>query len=485
MDLDTLLNLSGVDNKVQEAVPADQIDKTRREVTVSMVAPALEKLLASYKKDQKDYYDEEGEQTAELKAQGMSDEEIDRHYYDSDYDWQYTRIDDLEAKIEALEGILKEPNGDGERIASLIDYGIGDTLAREEFGQDVKYAIKQDHPELYSKIFMYDLGESKELSESYFKDMMQDVEEGMSEEEFNKKYPGSAGEYDKIKKEIEDQMNETDTNEAVGQFADPIYDLCDEIGCDPDHPLFAELVRYLDGDTIKDFVADYRRHNMMESDIDQIAEVGKVYPKIKKMKMELVDGGMEPEEAHEKACEKYGVDPAMCDKYIEMQRDAKEGTVSEADHSKFPKVYNDDGKLVANDPATALELIADEISEQDHEAYMDAISAGDYGSLLDALDGFGYNMGTGESVEETVEVAVDDLAKVLALAGLQAQTQATEELEEYSNSPDEDYMDADMQLNKLSGGLNGPKAHHKKEYPGDNPLAAKLADDLKKALESD
>lgn len=61
-----------------------------------------------------------------------------------------------------------------------------------------------------------------------------------------------------------------------------------------------------------------------ESDIDQIADVGKVYPKIKKMKMALIDRGMEPEEAHDKACEKYDVDPDMCDKYIEMMRDSRE-----------------------------------------------------------------------------------------------------------------------------------------------------------------
>ena len=44
-------------------------------------------------------------------------------------------------------------------------------------------------------------------------------------------------------------------------------------------------------------------------------------------------------------------------------------------------------------------------------------------------------------------------------------------------------MDADVQLNKLAGGLNGPKGQHKKEYPGDNPLAAKLADKLQAMLD--
>ena len=51
--------------------------------------------------------------------------------------------------------------------------------------------------------------------------------------------------------------------EAVGEFADPILDLCDDLGCDSDHPVLGELIRYLDGDTIKDFVADFRRHNDM------------------------------------------------------------------------------------------------------------------------------------------------------------------------------------------------------------------------------
>jgi hypothetical protein len=109
--------------------------------------------------------------------------------------------------------------------------------------------------------------------------------------------------------------------------------------------------------------------------------------------------------------------------------------------------------------------------------------------------------------KDTVEVAVEDLARVLELAGLgkevikaeaeaeqqaEAEAEATEEatteapneveLDEYSNSPDEDYFDADTQLNKLSGGLNGPKKQLKKEYPGDNPLAVDLEQKLAKML---
>ncbi len=49
--------------------------------------------------------------------------------------------------------------------------------------------------------------------------------------------------------------------EAVGEFAEPIYDLIDmhfEGDC---QPVFDDLVRYLSGDQIEDFVADFRRHH--------------------------------------------------------------------------------------------------------------------------------------------------------------------------------------------------------------------------------
>ena len=86
----------------------------------------------------------------------------------------------------------------------------------------------------------------------------------------------------------------------------------------------------------------------------------------------------------------------------------------------------------------------------------------------------------------------DESVKAEAEAEQQAEAEATEEatteapneveLDEYSNSPDEDYFDADTQLNKLSGGLNGPKKQLKKEYPGDNPLAVDLETKLAKML---
>ena len=65
------------------------------------------------------------------------------------------------------------------------------------------------------------------------------------------------------------------TNEAVGEFAEPIYDLIDmhfEGDC---QPVFDDLVRYLSGDQIEDFVADFRRHHdlPMGDDMDEAQQL--------------------------------------------------------------------------------------------------------------------------------------------------------------------------------------------------------------------
>lgn len=67
--------------------------------------------------------------------------------------------------------------------------------------------------------------------------------------------------------------------EAVGEFAEPIYDLIDmhfEGDC---QPVFDDLVRYLSGDQIEDFVADFRRNHElpmgddMDDDMDEAKQL--------------------------------------------------------------------------------------------------------------------------------------------------------------------------------------------------------------------
>ena len=90
-----------------------------------------------------------------------------------------------------------------------------------------------------------------------------------------------------------------------------------------------------------------------------------------------------------------------------------------------------------------------------------------------------YDMAFGESVTEDPEqVSIDanTLQQILNLAGVKPVTDAdiNQPVEEYSNSPDEEYADTDTQLNKMSGGINRPKAMPTVGNQGHNELVMKL-----------
>lgn len=83
---------------------------------------------------------------------------------------------------------------------------------------------------------------------------------------------------------------------------------------------------------------------------------------------------------------------------------------------------------------------------------------------------------------EMVSMDTTTLSTLLNLAGLKPVTDAdinqpqdgAKPVEEYSNSPDEQYADADTQLNKLSGGINRPKAMPTVGNDGHNRIVMKL-----------
>ena len=83
---------------------------------------------------------------------------------------------------------------------------------------------------------------------------------------------------------------------------------------------------------------------------------------------------------------------------------------------------------------------------------------------------------------EMVSMDTNTLAQILSLAGLKPVTDAdinqpeadAQPVEEYSNSPDEEYADTDTQLNKMSGGINRPKAMPTVGNDGHNRLVMKL-----------
>ncbi len=56
---------------------------------------------------------------------------------------------------------------------------------------------------------------------------------------------------------------EEEPTEAVGEFAEPLYTLQDELGLE-DNVLVDELARWMDGQDIKEFVDSFRRHHDMD-----------------------------------------------------------------------------------------------------------------------------------------------------------------------------------------------------------------------------
>ena len=82
--------------------------------------------------------------------------------------------------------------------------------------------------------------------------------------------------FDETQGQVEDvndipdrEMKEDDMEEAVGPSAEPFYEMQDEFAggeADGAHKvLIDELVRYLSGDQIADFVDDFKRHHMDEA----------------------------------------------------------------------------------------------------------------------------------------------------------------------------------------------------------------------------
>lgn len=150
-----------------EATRAGKID--RLSVTGSDVASVAEQLRAEYAKDA----DEWNARYAELENQakkekpGITGTDLMQAVFDYDDDIVgYVNIDDLEDKIEAMDKIIKDPNMDGDDIISVLEYSISDTSPREELMQDFKIGVKNMSPEIYSKLFMYDVDESKGATES-------------------------------------------------------------------------------------------------------------------------------------------------------------------------------------------------------------------------------------------------------------------------------------------------------------------------------
>ena len=121
--------------------------------------------------------------------------------------------------------------------------------------------------------------------------------------------------------------------------------------------------------TMEDLM-DACKNDMMEQAVEEgmmkrMEEIEKVYPMISKMKMDLVDDGMEPEDAHDEACEKYGVDPEMCDKYIEYKRAEREDKKESVEEG--PVIVGEESGTKSMDVKKAVDLAMDSIWDKEGE----------------------------------------------------------------------------------------------------------------------
>jgi hypothetical protein len=84
--------------------------------------------------------------------------------------------------------------------------------------------------------------------------------------------------------------------------------------------------------------------------------------------------------------------------------------------------------------------------------------------------------------EQVAVMSTDTLSQILKLAGMKQVSDAdinqpeasAEEVEEYANSPEEEYADTDFMTNKLAGGVNRPKKFPNVGNQGHNDLVQRL-----------
>lgn len=147
---------------------------------------------------------------------------------------------------------------------------------------------------------MSNLGVKEVKEDAYSKDMeknipliskMQDrlMDKGMNKEDaFDKACDRYGFDPEDVSEYLQNKYNnESVKTEAVGEYAEPIYQLCDQLDCPEPHIVFDELVRYMSGDQIQDFVADFKRHHDMNE--------GK-YGKKKKKKKKMYEGVLDSED---------------------------------------------------------------------------------------------------------------------------------------------------------------------------------------------
>lgn len=170
---------------------------------------------------------------------------------------------------------------------------------------------------------------------------------------------------------------------------------------------------------------------------------------------------------------------ARIEKLMQMAKDARDA----GDSNKAYSIERSSEMTALHQKLSKLESVEEAQSPAQKAAFQKMLDAKKGANKDDKDDDEVEEAVTEEPVVEAdVELTNDALKTILSLAGMRAVTDAdinqpedgAEPVEEYSNSPDEEYADTDTQLNKLSGGVNGPKAIPAVGNDGHNRLVMKL-----------
>lgn len=250
---------------------------------------------------------------------------------------------------------------------------------------------------------------------------------------------------------------EESVEEAVGDSAESIWELCDELDCAA-HPVFSELVRYLDGDTLQDFVADFRRHNDMdedavnEDDIDENAFNQAAAAAARAGKKDFEFGGKTHKTTMSKDTAHKLDDDVQVDEEEKVEETTTAGVVADASGNgkslyKHASVY--EGNDIAQNAMRLMEGMNINVSMNDQSGPSLTVTATD---------------------EDAAKLG--SLLQLAGLGSLGMQHEAVAEDQDFANAADDTATaDTETLVNTISGGLNRQKQQVNPNNPGDNALA--------------
>ena len=274
--------------------------------------------------------------------------------------------------------------------------------------------------------------------------------------------------------------------EAVGEFADPILDLCDEMECDI-NPVLDELIRYLDGDTIKDFVADFRRNHEMPAD-GPVDDDDPRYMDDENLPKEAIEGDQKMKEGYHSKLEAKAdefIDSAIQQaKYVQKS----DYYFSDSTGYEFTDELDTHDEQLMNHPKVRqmLEMLPHvDMDDEEIKQAVDAIASMKspiQDSLDPQVDRIAELSGMRNPVAEAVsttdlitkyqgsEIDVNDMNRLLKLSGMG-------ELDEskLANSPEGTSYDEPTEFDKLPSeagkGAGKPEYINRADGQGENPMS--------------